>query len=37
MRSEMLVKPQARETLRCCTVISGVRGHVRMGAQAGAW
>lgn len=35
MRSEMLVKPQARETLRCCTEISGVRGCIRMGAQVG--
>lgn len=35
MRSEMWVKAQARETLRCCTEISGVRGCVRMGARAG--
>lgn len=32
MRSEMLVKAQARETLRCCTVIS-VRRCIRMGTQ----
>lgn len=35
MRSEMLVKPQARETLRCCTVISSVRRCIRMGTQLG--
>ena len=35
MRSEMLVKPQARETLRCCTEISSVRRCIRMGPQLG--
>lgn len=34
MRSEMLVKPQARETLRCCTEISDVRWCNRIGTQA---
>ena len=34
MRSEMWVKAQARETLRCCTEISGVRGCTRIAAQA---
>ena len=35
MRSEMLVKPQARETLRCCTEISSVRWCNRIGTQVG--
>ena len=34
MRSEMLVKPQARETLRCCTEISSMRWCTRIAAQA---
>lgn len=35
MRSEMLVKAQARESLRCCTEISSVRRCIRMGTQVG--
>ena len=35
MRSEMWVKAQARETLRCCTEISSVRRCIRMGTQLG--
>ena len=35
MRSEMWVKAQARETLRCCTEISSVRRCIRMGSQLG--